>query len=160
MAKEPATVRKVLAAMKDLTRIASAMVDGEELIRLTADDYDIKHQAFLRLKKLSQRLARLVDFPCGSALWAPARDADGRLSLLLHNGNVHRYYAFGDVNYDCPPEIAECLRTGATVVAPPEQPCRTLTVLAPVFDSLGDVTGVVELSALDPRAKALAPAYE
>jgi hypothetical protein len=51
------------------------------------------------------------------------------------------------------------VETGKTVVAPAAHPSQTLTVLAPVFDSLGDIAGVVELSALHPESRSLAPAW-
>ena len=55
--------------------------------------------------------------------------------------------------------MTECIETGQTVVAPLAHPGQTLTTLAPVFDSLGDVAGVVELSALHPASRSPAPAW-
>ena len=54
---------------------------------------------------------------------------------------------------------ARSLRTPQAVTAPLAHPSQTLTILAPVFDSLGDVVGVVELSAMDPTARSPAPAW-
>jgi hypothetical protein len=72
---------------------------------------------------------------------------------------LHRYYRFGQVKLEIPAEMAECLQTGQAVVAPSEGSSQPLTVLAPVFDSLGDTVGVIELSAQHPESLALSPAW-
>jgi hypothetical protein len=81
------------------------------------------------------------------------------VTLAVQNGSVHRYYRFGQLKMETPDEMARSFAHKAVVVAPLEHPSQTITVLAPVFDSLGDVAGVVELSALHPNAESLAPAW-
>lgn len=179
MPNQAAKVRKTLKALEELARIATAMVDGEEADRiLTAraveysaspdpakrwlgggDFHDVDHATFLRMKKTLMRLERLADFPCNASLWVRARGVDGHVNLAIQNGTIHRYYEFRKALIPMPPEMLECVKTGKIVDAPEEHPTGTLTVLAPVFDSLGDVLAVVELSAPHPASKTLAPAW-
>jgi hypothetical protein len=171
-------VEAMLRAMEGVARVASVMVDGDEASRIIArramryiaepdpdygflagDYYDVDHATFLRMKKLLLRLERLLDFPCSTSLWVRVGGSVGLMTLAVQNGSVHRCYRFGQLRIETPPEMAECVRARGTIVAPLEHPTRTLTVLAPVFDSLGDVTAVIEFSALHPEAQALPPAW-
>jgi hypothetical protein len=171
-------VRKTLQALLEAARVASVMVDGDEARRiitaramryiahpdpeypfLSGDYYDVDHQTFLRMKKTLLRLERLLDFPCSASLWVRVEGLQGYATLAVQNGSIHRYYRFAEQKIAFPAEMAECVESGQTVVAPLEHPSQTLTVLAPVFDSLGDVVGVVELSALHPASRSPAPAW-
>jgi len=176
MTRESLKTRQTLAAMTELARVASIMVDGEEVLRLAAgrtpyhvacpdplyDGVDGKPcdawlLGFLRMKKTLRRLETLVEFTCNTALWTNPPERDGRMALLMHNGNVHRYYVFGDVEMETPPEMSEVMAGGeATTVEGGDR----LTVLTPLLDSLGDVVGIVELTAEDPAAKSMVPAHE
>jgi hypothetical protein len=163
---------RALEALTEVARVASVMVDGDEARRIIAeraiwyiahpdpehrflsgDYYDVDHDTFLRMKKTLLRLERLLDFSCSSSLWIRVEGLEGYVTLAVQNGNVHRYYRFGQEKMELPAEMAECVRTGQPVVAPLEHPSQTLTVLAPVFDSLGDVVGIVELSTVDPTSQ-------
>jgi hypothetical protein len=174
----PDRTHETLEALSNVARVASAMVDGDEARRiiteramryiahpdpkhrfLSGDYYDVDHAVFLRMKKTLLRLERLLDFSCSTSLWISVEGLEGYVTLAVQNGNVHRYYRFGQEKLELPAEMAECVRTGQTVVAPVEHPSQTLTVLAPVFDSLGDVIGIVELSAPDPTSHASPPAW-
>jgi len=179
MAKQNPKVRRVLKALTEAARVASVMVDGDEASRipteralhyvanpdpnyrsLAGDYYDVDHLTFLRMKKLLLRIERLVDFTCNTSLWLKTAGKEGHMTLVLHNGNVHRYYRFGASRIEVPDEMTRCMETGEVVAAPLYHESKTLTVLAPVTDSLGDVVGVVELSAMHPRAKSIPPAWE
>jgi hypothetical protein len=130
---------------------------------LSADYLNFEHGVFDHMKKTLLRLERLADAVygrrCCTALWVPVEGRAGQVTLAVQNGSVHRYYRFGQASMDAPEEMARCFESKAVVVAPLEHPSGTITVLAPVLDSLGDVSGVVELSALHPDAQALAPAW-
>ena len=171
-------VREMLRALRDAARVASVMVDGDEAMRivtdrakhyiahpdpehrfLAGDHYDVEHAAFLRMKKTLLRLERLLDFACCASLWIVVEGLGGVMTLAVQNGSIHRYYRFGEEEVESPVEMTECVETGQTVVAPLEHPSQTLTTLAPVFDSLGDVVGVVELSATHPASRSPAPAW-
>ncbi len=170
--------RTMLDALAEVARVASVILDGDEARRivtdramahiahpdpehrfLAGDYYDVDHAAFTRMKKMLLRLERLLGFPCGTALWIPVVGLEGYVTLAVQNGSIHRYYRFGALRLETPAEMGECIRTGQVVVAPMDHPSGTWTVLAPVFDSLGDVAGVAAFSALDPSARSLAPAW-
>lgn len=171
-------VHDMLRAMASVARAASAIVDGDEAARVIApramryiaepdpdyrflagDYYDVDHATFLRMKKLLLRLECLLDFSCGTSLWVPVTGSHSHMTLAVQNGSIHRYYQFGQLRMETPAEMAECMQAGEPVVAPLEHPTRTLTVLTPAFDSLGDVTAVIEFSALHPAAGVQPPAW-
>ncbi len=178
MVKSDPRVRGMLQSVTEVARVASVMIDGDEASRiitdraihyianpdpehrfLSGDYYDVDHATFLRMKKTLLRLERLLDFPSSTALWLKIEGLDGYVTLAVQNGSMHRYYRFGEEKIEIPPEMAACIETGQTTPAPLEHPSHTLTVLAPVFDSLGDVVGVVELCALHPESEGLAPGW-
>jgi hypothetical protein len=171
-------VRKTLRALVEAARVASVMIDGDEAGRtitaramqyiahpdpeypfLSGDYYDVDQPVFLRMKKTLLRLERLLDFPCSASLWVKVEGLEGHVTLAVQNGSIHRYYRFGEAQIELPAEMAECIDKGQITVAPLEHPLQMLTVLAPVFDSLGDIVGVVELSALHPASRSPAPAW-
>jgi hypothetical protein len=171
-------VHDTIEALTEAARVASVMIDGDQANRiitgkamhyiahpdpkhrfLSGDHYDVDHARFLRMKKTLLRLERLLEFACSTSLWVRVDGLHTTVTLAVQNGSVHRYYRFGEEKIEASPEMAECIETGQTVVAPLEHPSQTLTVLAPVFDSLGDVVGVVELSAQNPAARIQAPAW-
>jgi hypothetical protein len=171
-------VQQEIEALSEAARVASVMLDGDEVRRiiaepatyylahpdpehrfLSSDYYDVDHDTFLRMKKTLLRLERLLNFACSTALWVPIEALAGYVTLAVQNGSLHRYYRFGQEKLALPAEMARCLKTGQTVVAPLEHPSQTITVLAPVFDSLGDVTGIVELTARHPDCQSPAPAW-
>lgn len=176
MTQDPAG--ETVKALLEAARVASVMIDGDEARRiiteramysiahpdpehpfLSGDHYDVDQGAFLRMKKVLLRLERLLDLPCGASLWVPVEGLEGMMTLAVQNGSIHRTYRFGQEKIETPAEMIECVETSRAVVAPLEHPSQTITVLAPVFDSLGDVAGVVELSAMHPASRAPAPAW-
>jgi hypothetical protein len=173
---------KIVQALSEVARVARVMVDGDEARRilteramhhiahpdpeyrfLSADYYDVDHGVFDRMKKTLLRLERLADAiygcRCCTALWIPVEGQGGVVTCAVQNGSIHRYYRFGQARMEMPDEMARCFESKATVLAPLEHPSETITVLAPVLDSLGDVAGVLELSALHPDARSQAPAW-
>jgi len=170
--------QEIVAALCEVARVASVMVDGDEARRilteramyhiahpdpdyrfLSADYFDVDHRAFDAMKKTLLRLERLTDVRCSTALWVPVAGEEGQVTLAVQNGTIQRYYRFGQAKMAAPDEMARCFQRQVTVVAPTEHPSQTITVLAPVFDSLGDVSGVIELSARHPDADVLSPAW-
>ena len=171
-------IRETIEALVEAARVASIMIDGDEAKRiitkramrhiahpdpehrfLSGDHFDVDHTHFIRMKKTLLRLERLLDFSCSASLWVNVEGLDGAMTLAVQNGSIHRYYRFGAEKLEAPAEMVECVETGQAVVAPPEHPSQTITVLAPVFDSLGNVVGVVELSARHPASRTLTPAW-
>jgi hypothetical protein len=178
MAKLNAKARKMLAAMDEAARVASAMVDGEEALRivsekaahhvanpdpkfrsLAGDYYDVDHATFLRMKKVLLRLRRLMDFRCNVVLWVALEALDGKVTAVVNNGTLSRWYQFGRSTVPTEGVLAECMSSGKAVRADAEDELEFLTVATPVFDSLGDTVGVIELTAQHPAAKMIAPVY-
>ena len=176
MAQDDHTVHETVDALVDLAKVASVMVDGEEAKRIITDDafhhmtnkdpqyrflsgdhYDVDHQAFLRIKKTLLRLSTLVDFPCDTSLWVKVKGLETRVTVAVQNGNLKRYWKWAEELRPIEGEMADCLRTGEVTIAPLDHPTGTVTVLAPVRDSLGDVVGFVELAARHPNAPAGEP---
>jgi hypothetical protein len=77
----------------------------------------------------------------------------------VQNGQLHRYWTFGEEGRKPEGELAACLSTGRITPAPVDGSEDFLTVLAPVRDSLGDVVGCVEVTTAHPASKRLAPAW-
>ena len=171
-------VQQRVEALSETARVTSVMLDGDEARRiiteqatyylahpdpehrfLSGDYYDVDHDTFLRMKKMLLRLERLPGSACSTALWVPVEGLAGYVTLAVQNGSMHRYYRFGQEKLALPAEMARCLVSGQTVVAPLEHPSQTITVLAPVFDSLGDIAGIVELTTRHPDSQAQAPAW-
>jgi len=178
MLKDTPKSRKMLQALKDVARVASNMVDGDEARRivtdraahyvanpdpkyrsLAGDYYDVDHATFLRVKKTLMRLQRLVDFRCNAVLWLTLDALEGKVTVVCNNGTLSRWHAFGRATVPIEGEISECMASKAIVVAGPTDKTDLLTVVAPVLDSLGDVVGVVELTAQHPSTKEIEPVW-
>ena len=177
-AKLRGKARKAMEALTEAARVAEVMVDGEEAKRIVVDramhhianpnpehrfmagDYfDVDHGPFLRTKKTLARLARLLEFPCGTKLWVRVKGLDDHVTLAVQNGGLNRYWTFGQLKLKAEGEVAECLGSGRVTAAPAGETDELLTVLAPVRDSLGDVVGLVELTAKNPASRSLDPAW-
>ena len=171
-------VRRVLDALAQVARVAEVMIDGELAMRiitdrathyivnpnpqhrfLSGDYYDVDHDSFLLMKKTLLRLERLASFPCNATLWVRVRGADNLITAAVQNGQLHRYWRFGEDGRKPDGELAQCLSSGQITPAPADGSEDFLTVLAPIRDSLGDVVGCVELTAAHPASKLLAPAW-
>ncbi len=178
MKSAQAKVRRMLGAMQEAARVATVMLDGEEAKQIVVerafqhmaapnpqfphmagDYFDVEAVPFLSMKKALLRLARLLDFPVGTTLWLPVKGREDHVTAALHNGNLHRYWTFGQLLRKAEGALADCLATGRVTTEAPEEQDHLLTVLAPVRDSLGDVAGVVEITARHPAAKSPAPAW-
>jgi len=165
MTTHSVSAESVLGELRRVAEIAAGILDGDQVRRivheqamhyianpdpnfiyLSGDYFDVDQQLFLRTKKLLLRLERLGKVTMNAAVWVPVPGQDA-VTLALHNGPYHRYYTFGIERLATPPEMKEVLETGTIVSVPPSDDKNLATVLAPVRDSLGDVVGVVELTA-------------
>jgi hypothetical protein len=157
----------ILPELLRVARIATVLVDGDEASRiitdnamfhlahedakfrfLTLDHYDVDLDTFLRMKKLLLRLERLSPVECCASLWVPV-PATGRMTLALQNGNVNRYYEFGQKTIALPEAMRTCLDRGEPVELAPDEKRSVYTVLTPLFDSLEDPVAVLELSSAE-----------
>jgi hypothetical protein len=119
----------------------------------SADNFDVDHQAFTSVKKTLMRLSRLSSYACDVNLWMPVPGSAGKIQVLIRNVNeMSQFWKWGDLLQDVPPEMKTVLETGkrATVATRPGM----VSVLAPVYNSLGDVVGLLEVvgrESPDPR---------
>lgn len=158
--------------LEDVAAIATVMVDGDLARRIetprsaesavrkdpkdpwaASDNYDVDHATFNAMKKTLMRLARLCPAACDVNLWMPMRGVPGKVQVVIRNVNeMSQFWPWGALNQPMPPEMKEVLDTGkpATVKKRPGM----ISVLAPIYDSLGDVAGLVEVVSMarpDPQ---------
>ncbi|MBA3846009.1 MAG: hypothetical protein H0X45_05130 [Planctomycetes bacterium] len=166
------SVDDIAAALSQIARVATALIDGDEARRIITDraywyaadpypthiylagdymDFDLARHD--RMKKFLIRLGTLAPVRCDAGLWVWVKGAEHLATIACHNGELHRWYRFGENSRALEPEMVAC-RRGEAVVARPTATIPFVTVLAPVRDSLGDVIGCVELTAADPAVPA------
>lgn len=155
----PAEMQKEL---DDVARIGSVMVDGDvcqkivtqhakELLFasdprdqfLAGDNYDVDDSAFNAVKKTLIRLSHLSSFPADVNLWMPIEGHPDKIQLIIRNKNeLSQFWNWGELYGDMVPEMKVVLerRQRITVTRKP----GWISVLAPVYNSLGDVVGLIE----------------
>ena len=117
------------------------------------DNYEVNADAFTQTKKTLIRLARLCPDACDVNLWMPVPSRPGRIRIVIRNVHeLSQFWTWGEMDQNLPPEMKQVLETGAAVTVR-QKPGMT-SVLASVYDSLGDIVGVAEVVTqknLDPR---------
>jgi hypothetical protein len=169
-ASPPRTKESVTRDLDEVARVASVMVDGDLCRRImspravdrifnpdpkdpwsASDDFNVNHEPYIQAKKTLMRLARIVDYPCDVNLWMPFDGHPDKIQVLIRNVyEMSQFWTWGELTQDMFPEMRKVLDSGTrqTVM----RRAGMLSVLAPVFDSLGDVVGVLEVVAQDPAA--------
>jgi hypothetical protein len=155
-----------------VARTATAMVDGDVCRRIqtprsarfllekdprdpwkASDNFDVDDQAFIQTKKTLMRLARLCPSACDVNLWMPVPSNPPRVQILIRNVyEMSQFWNWGDLHQEMPPEMKQVLDTGRRVTV--RRRPGMISVLAPVYDSLGDAAGIVEVVSQtqpDPR---------
>jgi len=150
-------------ALDEVARVASVMVDGDIARRIqtprslaamlernpkdssaAGDNYDVDHQAFLSTKKTLMRLMRLCASPCDVNLWMPVPTDPPRIQILVRNVNeMSQFWPWGALHQEMPPEMKRVLDDGVRLTV--RRRPGMISVLAPVFDSLGDIVALVEV---------------
>ena len=162
-----------LAADLDrVARTATAMVDGDVCLRVQTprsarlflqkdardpwkadDNFDVNDEAFTATKKTLMRLARLCPTACDVNLWMPVPSDPPRIQILIRNVyEMSQFWKWGDLHQEMPPEMKQVLDTGRRVTV--RRRPGMISVLAPVYGSMGDVVGLVEVvgqTSPDPR---------
>jgi hypothetical protein len=155
----PADMQKELDAM---ARVGSVMVDGDVCQRivtqrakdllfasdprdqfLAGDNYDVDDASFNAVKKTLTRLSHLASFPADVNLWMPIEGHPGKIQMVVRNKNeMSQFWTWGALHQDLVPQMATVLKTGQrlTVANRP----GWISVLAPVYNSLGDIVGLIE----------------
>ncbi len=143
-------------------RVGSAMVDGDlcqkivtqrarELMFasdpgdrfLAGDNYDVDDVAFNTVKKTLIRLSHLSSFPADVNLWMPIEGHPGKIQLVIRSKNeMSQFWNWGELYGDTVPEMETVLKTGQRVTVTNKP--GWISVLAPVYNSLGDVVGLIE----------------
>jgi hypothetical protein len=151
--------------LDDIGRIATVMVDGDVCRRIMTpraleymqkkgtrdpwvggDNFAVNKDAFNLTKKTLIRLSRLAGFPCDVNLWMPVPGMPGQVQVLIRNVNeLSQFWSFGQLNQNIPAPMTKVLETGQRITV--AEKSGLISVLAPVYDSLGDVVGLVEVVA-------------
>jgi hypothetical protein len=145
-----------------VAHVGSAMVDGDicqkivtqrarELMFasdprdrfLAGDNYDVDDVAFNTVKKTLIRLSHLSSFPADVNLWMPIEGHAGKIQLVIRNKNeMSQFWNWGELYGDIVPQMETVLKTGQLVTVTNKP--GWISVLAPVYNSLGDVVGLIE----------------
>ena len=110
---------------------------------VAGDNYDVDGASFNAVKKTLIRLSQLAPFPADVNLWMPIEGHAGKIQIVVRNKNeMSQFWKWGALYQDMPPEMESVLKTGQrlTVTSKP----GWISVLAPVYDSLGDIAGLIE----------------
>jgi len=155
-----------------VARTATVMVDGDVCQRIVTpramdymfkqdphdpwvagDNYEVNDEAFIATKKTLIRLSRLAPFPCDVNLWMPIAGHPNKVRVVIRNAHeLSQFWPWGALYQDMIPQMRQVLETGRRV-AVTEKP-GWVSVLAPVYNSLGDTVALVEAVSqkrLDPH---------
>ena len=148
-----------------IARVAAVMLDGDACRRivtpraleymfkidphdrfLAGDNYDVNDAEFNAVKKTLIRLSRLAPFACDVNLWMPIPGHPDKIQLVIRNTyELSQFWVFGAIYQDLFPPMKTVLETGQRVAV--KQTPGMISVLAPIYDSLGSVAGLVEVVA-------------
>jgi len=149
--------------LEEVARVASVMMDGDVCERIMtpralqkmfavdpndrwagSDNFDVNHEPYVQTKKVLIRLAKLVPYPVDCNLWMPFTQEPKKIQILIRNRHeMSQFWTWGVLFQDQTPTMVEVLATGKpqTIV----QKADFVSVLTPVFNSLGDSVGLVEV---------------
>ena len=148
--------------LESLARVGSVMVDGDVCQKivtplakeymfkvdprdeyLAGDNYDVNDVSFNITKKTLIRLSHLTSFPSDVNLWMPIDGHPGKIQIVVRNKNeMSQFWHWGDIYQDMIPPMETVLKTGQRVTVM-DRP-GWVSVLAPVYNSLGDIVGLIE----------------
>ncbi len=148
--------------LESLARVGSVMVDGDVCQKivtplakeymfkvdprdeyLAGDNYDVDDVSFNITKKTLIRLSHLTSFPSDVNLWMPIDGHPGKIQIVVRNKNeMSQFWHWGDIYQDMIPPMETVLKTGQRVTVM-DRP-GWVSVLAPVYNSLGDIVGLIE----------------
>ncbi len=149
--------------LQEIARVATVMVDGDVCERIMteralkkmftvdpkdpwagSDNFDVNIEPYIQTKKTLIRLSRLVAYPVDCNLWMPFRENPRKIQVLIRNRyEMSQYWTFGQLHADMFPEMKEVLDTGKRIAV--QKKGDILSVLTPVYNSLGDIVGLVEV---------------
>lgn len=152
-----------------VAQVATVMIDGDVVRRIptarsdqymvktdprdpwiAGDNYDVDAQAFTATKKALIRLARLCPDACDVNLWTPVKGHPAQIQIVIRNVyEMSQFWTWGALTQDMPPEMKTVLDSGQRVTV--HRRPGMISVLAPVYDSLGDIAGLVEVVSQNRR---------
>ena len=155
---------QVETELERIARVVSAVVDGDECEKILTprarekmfrtdprdrwaghDNYDVNDGPYLAVKKLLRRIAKLAPFPVDCNLWMSFREKPDLVHVVIRQVNeISGFWKWGDLYQPLPPEMKQVLETGKPQTV---RRGRVVSVLTPVYNSLGDVAALVELAA-------------
>ena len=107
------------------------------------DNYDVDDVAFNTTKKTLIRVSHLTSFSSDVNLWMPIEGHPGKIGIVIRNKNeMSQFWRWGTVSQDMIPQMATVLKTGQRITVM-DRP-GWISVLAPVYNSLGDIVGLIE----------------
>jgi hypothetical protein len=150
-------------ALDLVAQVATAMIDGDTCRRIqtprsaqyllqknardpwiASDNFDVNDEAFIQTKKTLMRLARLCSEACDVNLWMPVPSVPPHIQILIRNVHeMSQFWTWGDLHQEMPEEMKRVLDTGERVTV--SRRAGMTSVLAPVYDSLGDIVCLVEV---------------
>ena len=167
----PHTHGDVARELDEIARTATVMVDGDVCQRImtkralermfavdpkdpyaASDNFDVNQEPYIATKKTLIRLSRLVPYSCDVNLWMPFKEKPDKIQVLIRNAHEwSQFWTWGRLTQDMPAEMKRVLESGKR-----EKVTRVpgmISVLAPVYNSLGEIVALVEVIAPEPGAK-------
>ena len=133
----------MFAYQRDCIALASHNERQGAASNLAGDNYDVDDVAFNTVKKTLIRLSHLSSFPADVNLWMPIERHPGKIQLVIRNKNeMSQFWNWGELYGDMVPQMETVLKTGQRVTVTNKP--GWISVLAPVYNSLGDVVGLIE----------------
>lgn len=159
---KPEAISTMEQQLDNVAHVGSVMVDGDICQQIVTplakeymfkvdphdpwvagDNYDVNDSPFNTTKKTLIRLSHLTSFASDVNLWMPIDGHAGQIQMVIRNKNeMSQFWRWGDIHQDMPPQMETVLKTGKRVTVM-ERP-GWVSVLAPVYNSLGDIVGVLE----------------
>jgi hypothetical protein len=80
----------------------------------------------------------------------PVTSSPSQIQIMIRNVyEMSGFWKWGDLHQEMPPEMKRVLDTGDRVTV--RRGSRMISVLAPVYDSLGDIVALVEIVSQSKR---------
>ena len=149
--------------LEEVARVATVMVDGDVCQRIMteralkklfvidprdqwagSDNFDVNPEPFIQTKKTLMRLAKLRPYPIDCNLWMLFKENPQKIQILIRNQyEMSQFWTWGVLYQEIPPEMAEVLSSGKPKTISGKG--DLISVLTPVYNSLGDIVGLVEV---------------
>jgi len=149
--------------LQEVARIATVMVDGDVCQRIMtdralkklfvinpedqwagSDNFDVNAEPFIQTKKTLMRLAKLRPYPIDCNLWMLFKEKPGQIQILIRNQyEMSQFWSWGVLYQEIPSEMADVLSSGKPKTVHGKN--DLISVLTPVYNSLGDIVGLVEV---------------